>query len=205
MKQSKTLRRISVAVVAVLLITMSVLSVTLAKYASVVTTTGTMDAASYEVNLKDGSDVEYLDTFAIAPTGYTNLASGKIAPGTKGSFTIKVENAGEVDILYHLNLKATSDNTIPSSITFKLGSESGTDITDDIKGTNGYTKEDGSIAFDAATKVDTITIYWNWAYGEAGPITSVSQADQTDTNFADKTISIAVNLYAWQEAPATAA
>ncbi len=119
MKQSKTLRRISVAIVAVLLITMSVLSVTLAKYSTNKEIKGDITTKTWVIDVKkDNSETLTFETFDAMP-GMTQKV-----------YEITVNNAGELNATFDATLTA---NNKPANMTVALKKgttlASATDVT----------------------------------------------------------------------------
>ncbi len=213
MKQSKTFRRISVAIVAVLLITMSVLSVTLAKYTTDFTGEGSRPIAVWNVNVNDTTTLDADDktlgnfTFAIESTEFTQVNNYEnkdmLAPGTSGSFTITVNNESDVAITLSAasftvsnkptNLKFYFDSTYQKEITgstyaYKFGTENNADTLD--LGAKGGT-----------TTTTNIVVYWDWAY-DSNDATDTADGVAAKLENGNKAMTVTFLLTATQVEPA---
>ncbi|MBR4971463.1 MAG: hypothetical protein IKY59_00665, partial [Oscillospiraceae bacterium] len=83
----------------------------------------------------------------------TDVLAGKIAPGTQGSFSFKLENDSQVNATYTFKLTCT-DATIPFTFTVGGNTYNYTQIS-----TTGVT---GELVMDAAAT--TITVDWVWPF-----------------------------------------
>lgn len=161
MKSNRTMR-IGVIVLALTLITACLAGGTLAKYvtnAGSTGSTGTIALWSWEINDVVAADDWTFNLFATVneadtTTAETDVDAGKIAPGTGGSFVIKIDNLSEVNGTYALDFSATNADNIP--IEYSLDKTAWkTDINDiDVAAT--------AIAMKTGTA--TTTIYWRWAF-----------------------------------------
>lgn len=152
-KKNLMMRIASVLLIAVVLTT-SVIGGTLAKYTSSVTTTVKATAASWDFKLNDKAlsetfefDLgEYIDTDPNVDT-----TAKIVAPGTKGSFELKLTNLSQVSANY------TIDITIPSTglpENFSIVADSATGL---IKYANTSDTEDEKV----------ITINWEWPFNDS--------------------------------------
>ena len=157
MKKNKMMRIASVLLVAVLLSTCTI-SGTFAKYASTASQTATASVATWDIDF-DGDNDESKDfafdlfaTIVDTVDGNTDseVATGKIAPGTKGSFDIVLKNSSEVDAKFKVAFKNNLDG-VPLTFTYKIDTETYT--------TDTFVNIDMN-----ATK--TVTVSWEWAFGE---------------------------------------
>ena len=173
MKKNKMMRIASVLLVAVLLSTCAI-SGTFAKYTSVATGTDSARVAKWAFEINDTALTDTFtfdlfktiqDTDGSAETDMSPVDGTIIAPGTKGSFAIKLENTSEVTAQYAVAFTATNANNIP--VQFSLdGSTWKTAISDlDIAAAE-------STQLAAGTGSATITVYWQWAF---------NGSDATDT------------------------
>jgi hypothetical protein len=166
--KTRTLRNMGMMALVLTLITSCLLGGTLAKYTSTVTGTSTATVATWgwEINdtaLASGTTSYTFNLFstvkeADTTTAEADVASGKIAPGTGGSFAVKIDNISDVDATYAIDFSLTNANNIP--LEFSLdGTTWKTSINDiDISATN-ISKTNGT-----ATK----TVYWRWVYETVG-------------------------------------
>ncbi len=100
MNNTKSFRRVSVLVLALALITMSILGSTMAKYTSQITATYTNTAKSWSITANDNK------------TDFNLTASGEAYPGmTNEVKTITVKNEGEVNAVYTATLNVTDKPT----------------------------------------------------------------------------------------------
>ena len=134
MTNKKTLRRVVVLVLSLLLCSMSFLCVTLAKYQTTVTGTVSAPVAKWVFTAEGETS-----TFTIDDLGT------KLAPGTDGSFTIDLANASDVMADYTVDAlaKVAEGDTLPEG--FNVTVENGTGSLD-------------------KTGDATVTINWAWAF-----------------------------------------
>ncbi len=158
----------------VAILSLTLVSGTYAKYTSTVSgeDSATVAKWGFEVNseaLNLGSEELTFNLFDTILDTKDNLdeadvANGKIAPGTKGSFAFSIKNASEVTAQYELFLEVTNENNIP--LVFKV---------DSGKVTPGATAlKTGTLAIKA--KATTITVEWEWPFEATSPNT-----DEADT------------------------
>lgn len=195
--KNKTLR-LALLVLLLAVVTMSVISGTLAKYVESVTGTDTARVAKFEYTLTgmtgDG-DTKTLNLFDTATdTGILgNLASdGKklVAPGSEGSIDVVLTNTSEVKISAGFTLTETNTNKIP--IVYKYNNAyyssvipANTEVTLHDGGTTATVTGDLSAlaaAVGNATPVNqnatsTISLGWAWAFTGDG----TTQTDSSDT------------------------
>ena len=185
MKRNRMMRIASFLLIAVLATTCAI-SGTFAKYTEEFEATSSARVAKWDINFKNAStDAETafaFDLFAtvndtLSPSDdETDVADGCIAPGTMGSFAIKIVNDSEVNVKYSLVLaqeaKDTTDATHVIPIQYCL-----TNSNDDADWKS-------AAEFSAITEValnmnqtGTITVYWRWVYD--GDHTSLGQASNT--------------------------
>ena len=88
-------------------------------------------------------------------TGETDVASGKIAPGTSGEFNFSIENASDVTAEYIISLEVTNANSIP--IEFSL--DDGLTWESEITGIDVQTLAIGD--------TDNINFQWRWAFEDS--------------------------------------
>ena len=138
---------------------------TYAKYVS--TISGTTDAArvakwAFEVNEKPATEsfeFKLFDTIKDTENGEeSDVKTGEkiIAPGTEGSFTIKLENKSEVNANVKAHYTVTNSSEIPIEFS-----------TDNSK----WTKDLSDLAeekIEMETGSKEITIYWRWLFDAEG-------------------------------------
>ena len=155
--------RIAGIMLGVCLLTTCFIGSTMAKYTSSAVATGSATVAKWEIDI-NGTDITASDTvtFDLFTTTYEedgttvdeDVVAGKIAPGTGGSFELKVENKSEVTVVYSMTVAVANDSNIP----IQYSTDNGTTWTD-------------TITFDAATDKnlaiganDTQTVLWKWVF-----------------------------------------
>lgn len=179
----------------------------LAKYTSGTSGSDTASVAvwSFEVN-----DMQFATTSAKTMTfdlfntvNEADTASAEnhvnpnlLAPGTGGSFSVKIENLSDVDAIYTLNFTETNINGIP--VQYSLDKAT---WYDDFSSIN-VDLTDVEIAKTSGT--ETIVVYWRWNF-EGGSLSHSGQNDTTDTylgilaqNGQTPTLTVAASLVATQ-------
>ena len=195
--KNKTLR-LALLVLLLAVVTMSVISGTLAKYVESVTGTDTARVAKFEYTLSgmtgDG-DTKTLKLFdTVSDTGILNNLAGDgkklVAPGSEGSIDVVLTNTSEVKISAGFTLTETNTNKIP--IVYKYNNAyyssvipANTEVTLHDGGTTATVTGDLSAlaaAVGNATPVNqnatsTISLGWAWAFTGDG----TTQTDSSDT------------------------
>lgn len=114
--KNKTLR-LSLLVLLLAVITMSVISGTLAKYVESVSATDTARVAKFEYSLsgldKDTQKINLFDTTSDSGIVGDQTSQKLIAPGTNGSLTVTLTNSSEVAISAGFTLTETNASNIP--------------------------------------------------------------------------------------------
>ena len=114
------------------------------------------------------------DTKDSTPTKESDVADGKIAPGTCGSFELKLANNSEVNALYSIQLSELNPSNIPLqySVDGKTWSDSVaelsmTELTNQAINMNGN---------------DTQIVYWRWVFEGTTTGAHANQTDAGDTS-----------------------
>lgn len=171
MKKSK---KIVLVVIALMAILMSFVGGQVyAKYMSKVEGHGTADVAnwSFKVNDKD----EQLQAISLNSTINNNMLAGnKIAPGTQGSFQIKLDATGaEVGIDYIVRFENESNK--PTNLKFKYENKEYNSLQELQKDLTG------TINANDSDKIKIITIDWKWPYETGTTEEQISANDKIDT------------------------
>ena len=87
----------------------------------------------------------------------SDVADNKIAPGTTGKFTIKVENKSEVNATYAIDYTVTNTANIPVKFSVN-GGRNWSDTLNDVSATN-IAMTNGSAE---------ITVQWKWEFDATG-------------------------------------
>ena len=147
-------------------ISLSLVSSTWAKYTSSVSSTSTATVAKWSFDSVDLSakTIEFNLFNTILDTDdqtegengkETDVAPGRIAPGTKGSASFTFKNTGEVNAVAIVTLKLINDNGIP--LAFTLGGETL------FKTENSYTD---TIKLNMDTDGATWELNWEWVFSK---------------------------------------
>ena len=181
MTKNKMMRIASVLLVAVLLSTCAI-SGTFAKYVTEATGSDVATVAkwSFKVNDTEIASAEpntvtfnLFDT--INDTGNsldeTDVKDNLIAPGTAGSFALKVQNTSEVTAKYTISFSESNDNAVPLQY-----SVDGTNWKDSIAELSLSALTDQTLAI--GSEAVTHTIYWRWVFEGGG---HAGQTDAYDT------------------------
>ena len=195
---TKKLSVLAALVLAVLVTAYSV-SGTYAKYTTTNTLSGTATVAKWAIAMKaDGDAITSTTTIDLATAmkdtvdddTEANVASGKIAPGTKGTFNFNVDGTGtEVDYTYTITL--SNFQNVPTN--FVLSGAEGTTVTTTGSGSTLAYEITGTVTHDATEKSITKTLNWVWAY----ETTDGDEADTTD-GIAAETMAFDVTITATQ-------
>ena len=154
MRRSPTMRIATIAMVLCLIMSCAVFG-SVAKYTSSKSATsnpGVVAAWSFKVN-DNNITTEDFTIAAFDTITDANVVANKLAPGTAGSFAIKLENTSDVTAAYEVNLTA-DEAGVPLKWCL---TENGTYV-DNI----AELDFDGKLAIGAEAK--TVTVYWQWAF-----------------------------------------
>ncbi len=190
MNKAKSFRRLSVLILAVLVMTTTILCGTFAKYMTSIEATADITVAKWNFKA-DGNTANY--TLELSPNSYSNVKSNTIAPGTSGSFDIVLANdsdvAAVVDVIFTASNKPAN---LKFYTTFSNGAYTG-EITEASGSYNVLT--DSAMATDAT---QTVTVYWDWAFG------STAESDQSTIATGSYAMNIKVTVSAEQAQPSPA-
>lgn len=161
------------------------IAVTYAKYTSEISGSDTATVAKWKWTINNsvidsaddianGYTFNLFDTIKDSDleTAETDVVTGKIAPGTSGSFDIDITNNSEVNAKYAISFTETNTSNVPI--------EYSTDGTTWVSSVGSLNVAQTDIAMNASSA--TKKVYWRWAYtgAESTNYTS-SQTDATDT------------------------
>ena len=185
--------RIAGFMLAVSLLMTCVISSTMAKYTSAATGSDTATVAKWsakvngsEIAVSPAATVDFglFDTVkdSNGADEETDVATGKIAPGTSGEFTLTIENSSEVNAQYAIDFTVTNDANIPLEFS--------------ADGTEWKTSLEGVTDTIAMSATATKTIYWRWAFEQ----TDVTTGDAADTalGIAAPTVTVSATITATQ-------
>lgn len=175
MKKNNLKNRIFIFGFVLLLLTTAGASWTLAKYTTSVSgqATATIAKWSFKANGSDGTSEFKVD---LNETSNQNVASGKIAPGSSGSFDIEIDASGsETALDYKIEF---SDITDPiANLKFYQDAEHKQEISD----LTTTTALNGTIAVSETKNKVIKTVYWEWKEGSDAADTAIGLAGGTMT------------------------
>ncbi len=165
MKKKGYIWRLAAVAMVLCLVTMSLTSGTLAKYASEASGKATATVAAWKIAFEDGNNNAYTETNKLElnledtqMVGDKLVADDKIAPGSKGSFALAVDGTGtEVAFTYTIELDMSS--CADSPLVFYKGS-----IAPENKITLDGNKitMTGDVLADGTGTEAKETIWWEW-------------------------------------------
>ena len=186
-----------ILVIAVLLLLIAVSYTTYAIYKTAVAGNANVTAAKWEVKFKNGETAledNYTVTLSGADCTNNHVAEGKIAPGATCTKQITLDaSQAEVDVAYSVVVGTVTAEKGGSSVA-TTGANA---FTATLK--NGNNQTNGTIAYNAGTKTETLTLTVVWA----GTDDSDAQSNPDTINGADTglngaTIKVPVTLVAKQ-------
>lgn len=175
MKKNKMMRAAAVLLVAVLLSTCAI-SGTFAKYTSTTTATSTATVAKWDVKLEDKAfnetiTFDFTETWTDTDTdsdGKNHVVEKKLAPGTAGSFDLRVTNASEVDAKFYMTFDFAELAGIPLEYTYKVD---GVD----------YTPAADSWINIAMNNSAVVTVTWAWPFESGDDVKDTNLGIAADT------------------------
>ena len=188
-------------VLLVTMIALSLVSGTYAKYTSSASGTDSAVVAKWDIKAGvsgsetsitgDNATVAFNLFDTINDTGNTDaetdVATGKIAPGTAGSFEMIIKNDSEVTARYGINYTVTGSD-VPIEFSVDGGSNWVTSLS------NVTPSDSTKIAMNGSA---TVTVLWRWAFtGDTSANYTSTQTDPTDTalGLSTPTVTVAATL-----------
>lgn len=183
MKKKNYTMRIAAGVMTAALLSTCAISSTFAKYTSESTGTATARVAKWDILFGEEPTMSETFTFDLYSTLYDTTANSaetdvktgddvtRIAPGTQGSFAVKITNQSEVTAEYIIEFSVTNTENIPLKFSMDGSTNWATDIT-----TLNIT-DTGAVNL-AMGNNGTYTVYWKWDYED----TTDNDRDENDTN-----------------------
>lgn len=146
---------------------------TFSKYITEVKGTGSAQVAMW--SFKVYGDNEQTQNVKLASTVDDNtLVDNKIAPGTKGSFSIKIDGEGS-DVGINYNIKVQNETQKPANLFYTYQGKTYTDLNELALTASG------TINADDSNKVKEILVNWEWPYQTGSDEISKSKNDVQDT------------------------
>ena len=146
---------------------------TFSKYITEVKGTGSAQVAMW--SFKVYGDNEQTQNVKLASTVDDNtLVDNNIAPGTKGSFSIKIDGEGS-DVGINYNIKVQNETQKPANLFYTYQGKTYTDLNELALTASG------TINADDSNKVKEILVNWEWPYQTGSDEISKSKNDVQDT------------------------
>lgn len=144
-----------------------------AKYISQVRGNGIAEIATW--SFKVNGEKEQVQEIRLASTcNNQTLVNNKIAPGTSGSFNIKIDATGS-DVGINYNITFAQEENKPQNLKFVYG---GIEYSS-IKELEG--KLSGMIEANERDKTRTINVRWQWDYETGRDLSQINENDIVDT------------------------
>ena len=146
---------------------------TFSKYITEVKGTGSAQVAMW--SFKVYGDNEQTQNVKLASTvDDITLVDNKIAPGTKGSFSIKIDGEGS-DVGINYNIKVQNETQKPANLFYTYQGKTYTDLNELAL------EASGTINADDSNKVKEILVNWEWPYQTGSDEISKSKNDAQDS------------------------
>ena len=146
---------------------------TFSKYITEVKGTGSAQVAMW--SFKVYGDNEQTQNVKLASTvDDSTLVDNKIAPGTKGSFSIKIDGEGS-DVGINYNIKVQNETQKPANLFYTYQGKTYTDLNELALAASG------TINADDSNKVKEVLVNWEWPYQTGSDEISKSKNDAQDT------------------------
>lgn len=144
-----------------------------AKYMSTVKGEGTAEVANWSFKVNDKED--QIQTISLNSTiNNQTLANNKIAPGTQGSFQIKLD-ASDSEVGINYAIKFENETNKPTNLKFEYQDKIYNSITELQQVLNG------TINADEENKIKEININWKWPYETGTTAQEIATNDKIDT------------------------
>lgn len=171
MKKSKKIVLTVIAIIAIILSFVG--GHAYAKYMSRVTGKGTADIASWSFKVNEKEDK--MQTISLKSTiNNSTLLNNKIAPGTEGSFQIKLD-ATNAEVGINYAIKFENETKKPTNLKFFYEGKSYNSLAELQKDLIG------TINADAESKEKNLTIGWKWLYQTGSTQEQIDANDLVDT------------------------
>ena len=146
---------------------------TFSRYITEVNGVGKAEIAAW--NFKVNENEEQLQTIKLASTANNeSLINHKIAPGTKGSFIIKIDGTGS-DVGIQYDIRIENETRKPSNLVYTYNGKKYTDINEIAKDASG------TIGANEENKIKDIQVQWEWKYETGNTEQEKSVNNQKDT------------------------
>ena len=195
MKKKNYTMRIAAGVMTAALLSTCAISSTFAKYTSESTGTATARVAKWDILFGDETPLSETFTFDLYSTLYDTTANNeetevktgddvtRIAPGTQGSFAVKITNNSEVTAKYTVSFAIgytddTANTETVENVTIPLQfSKDRSDWKTSIADLNIDDTAAVALGMTDRDKLATYTVFWKWDYED----TTDNNRDKNDT------------------------
>ena len=188
--------RLGVLAVALSLVTACLLGGTMAKYVTEVTGTGSATVAKWSFKANEKTDTFTVDLAKTAYTNINNTDGNKIAPGTEGSFDIKLDASGS-DVAVDYTIAFSNLQNKPTNLKFYSDENMATEIAD----LTNTTALNGEIKLADISKPVTKTIYWKWAYEIGNDEATKKTNNAQDVKDAVNSMTFTITVTGTQQTP----
>ncbi len=188
-KENKTVKKSIVTLTLTVFILVLFIGLTISKYITLGTKSGSMQVAKWNVTITEGD----LDNKKYTPQ---TIVADRIAPGTEGTFGIKVDATGtEVGVRY--DVEFTDIQNKPTNMYFMVGTTRYNTFDDLATGISD------TINADDSNKVREVTVKWVWDYETGNDEATKTSNNVIDTQegIAGQTMTFNANVTAEQVQP----
>lgn len=150
---------------------------TFSKYTTEIRGSGNAEVAAWSFRVY-GDNEQTQNVKLVSTVNDETLVGNKIAPGTKGSFVIKIDGRGS-DVGIKYNLKLQNETQKPSNLLYTYAGMSYDNLADLLQAAGGTIDANA----EEARKVKEIVVKWVWPYETKITSSEVDLAkeDQQDT------------------------
>ena len=205
MKYGKMMKRFGIAAAALTVVSSCIVGGTLAKYTTTVSGTGSAIVAKWAPSFKtrangdtfqDSIDVKLTDT-----TLNNKVVSGRVAPGTDGSFAVEVSR-GDTEVEFTYSVSISDVENCPANLKFYSDSN----CTIPLPEVDRVYTLLGDKKMGLTDNAETMIVYWKWAYEGTGDAAAKEIYNASDSDAGNKatasvaaaTMSFKVNCTATQ-------
>ena len=200
MKKNRTMK-IATLMLALTLLTCCFVGSTFAKYASETSGSDAVTVAKWSFEVNDTeiavANNASTPTFNLFDTGANyddnddgeeDVADERVAPGTEGSFSMKVENTSEVSVKYTVEFEVTFPTGLTSA-DFKFYSDA--DMQTEITPVDGVYTVVNAVEIEAGDAAEkTSTVYWAWDFDGDDTAVGILAQNGTTQVTVEPTISV---------------
>ena len=178
----------AIIILVILVVIASCIGFAYARYVAKINGQATAQIANYNLDITVGNttnlNIDLANTRLANDT--TKVASGQVAPDTKGAFNLNVDATGSnVSLIYNIDLDLSG---APENLKFYSDSN----MKKEVMVQDNKIKIEDFIGVND-TKTNTITLYWAWPYETGENDYEIGLNDVKDSAWMERNIEIAVN------------